>query len=166
MRAELTWADRIISLHRDREGRPTSIGAASSPAARREVSNGPSRCLEARQLRGSHSRRRRECCRTPRGPVLSIPLQLSIRHPNPKSTTVFRNPMLYAMELRDRMLAEGINRAELARRLGVSRARITQWLELLELPEQVLRDAEALGDNWSRQVMTEREIRGRRRKMP
>ena len=43
------------------------------------------------------------------------------------------------MELRDRMAAEGINRAELARRLGVSRARVTQWLDLLELPEEVLR---------------------------
>jgi ParB-like chromosome segregation protein Spo0J len=74
--------------------------------------------------------------------------------------------MVYARELRDRMLAEGINRAELARRLGVSRARITQWLDLLELPEKVLRDAEVMGDNWDRQMMTEREIRGRRRKRP
>jgi len=57
------------------------------------------------------------------------------------------------------MLAEGISRAELARRLGVSRARVTQWLDLLELPEKVLREAEALGDNWNRQVVTERELR-------
>jgi ParB-like chromosome segregation protein Spo0J len=64
------------------------------------------------------------------------------------------------------MQAEGINRAELARKLGMSRARVTQWLDLLELPEKALRDAEALGDNWNRQVLTEREIRGRRRKMP
>ena len=77
-----------------------------------------------------------------------------------KRIKVFRNPLLYARELRDRMLAEGINRAELARRLGMSRARVTQWLDLLELPEQVLREAEALGDNWNRRVMTERELRG------
>jgi ParB-like chromosome segregation protein Spo0J len=76
---------------------------------------------------------------------------------------VFRNPLLYARELRDRMLAEGINRAELARRVGVSRARVTQWLELLELPEKALRDAEALGDNWNRQLVTEREMRRSRR---
>jgi ParB-like chromosome segregation protein Spo0J len=81
----------------------------------------------------------------------------------PKHAKTFRNPLLYARELRDRMLAEGINRAELARRLGVSRARVTQWLELLELPEKVLRDAEAQGDNWDGQVMTERELRERRR---
>ena len=82
-----------------------------------------------------------------------------MRHPNPKPGKIFRNPLLYARELRDRMLAEGINRAELARRLGMSRARVTQWLDLLELPERVLHEAEALGDNWSRQVMTEREMR-------
>jgi ParB-like chromosome segregation protein Spo0J len=89
-----------------------------------------------------------------------------VRHPNTKPAKTFRNPLLYARELQDRMQAEGINRAELARKLGMSRARVTQWLDLLELPEKALRDAEALGDNWNRQVLTEREIRGRRRKMP
>jgi ParB-like chromosome segregation protein Spo0J len=58
------------------------------------------------------------------------------------------------------MAAEGINRAELAKRLGVSRARVTQWLDLLDLPERVLHEAEALGDNWGRQVVTERKMRG------
>ena len=114
----------------------------------------------ARHLRGSHSRRRRECWRTPRGPVLTIPLRLSVRDIKPKSTKTFRNPILYARELRDRMAAEGINRAELAKRLGVSRARVTQWLDLLDLPERVLHEAEALGDNWGRQVVTERKMRG------
>jgi ParB-like chromosome segregation protein Spo0J len=80
-----------------------------------------------------------------------------------KPIKVFRNPLLYARELRDRMARERINRAELARRLGMSRARITQWLDLLELPERVLREAEALGDNWDRQVVTERELRSSRR---
>lgn len=52
-----------------------------------------------------------------------------------------------------------VNRAELARRLGVSRARVTQWLDLLELPERVLREVEERGDNWDRQAVTEREQR-------
>jgi hypothetical protein len=60
------------------------------------------------------------------------------------------------------MLAEGINRAELARRLGVSRARVTQWLELLELPEEVSREVVKMGDNWKHRHVTEREMRGRR----
>jgi hypothetical protein len=81
-----------------------------------------------------------------------------------KPTKTFRNPLLYARELRDRMTVEGISRAELPRRLGISRARVTQWLSLLELPERVIREAEALGDSWDRQVMTEREMRGLGRK--
>jgi len=80
-----------------------------------------------------------------------------------KPTKTFRNPLLYARELRDRMAREGINRAELARRLGVSRARVTQWLDLLELPEEVIRKAEEQGDNWDRRVMTESEMRRSRR---
>src|SRR5512137_2323156 len=101
--------------------------------------------------------------RTPRGPVLTIPIQLTVRHRMSKPTKTFRNPLLYARELRDRMLAEGINRAELARRLGVSRARVTQWLDLLELPGEIQLRAEALGDNWSHHVVTERKMRGMER---
>jgi len=67
--------------------------------------------------------------------------------------------VIYARELQDRMLAEGISRSELARRLGVSRARVTQWLELLELPAGKLEEIAALGDSWNRQVMTERALR-------
>ncbi len=70
--------------------------------------------------------------------------------------------MIYATELRDRMLAEGINRAELARRLGVSRARVTQWMDLLELPEAVIRQARAKGDNWEHRLVTERMFRPNR----
>jgi ParB-like chromosome segregation protein Spo0J len=93
-----------------------------------------------------------------------MPIRLSVRQPKPKPKRTYLNPVIYAMELRDRMEAEGINRAELARRLGVSRSRVTQWLDLLELPEEVLREAEALRDNWSRQVVTERVLREMRRK--
>ncbi len=98
--------------------------------------------------------------RTFRDPVLTIPISLAMRHPEPRTRKTYRNPVIYAMELRDRMAAEGISRAELARRLGVSRARVTQWLDLLELPEQVIMDALAKGDSWSRQVITERKLRG------
>jgi ParB-like chromosome segregation protein Spo0J len=66
------------------------------------------------------------------------------------------------MELRDRMATESNSRAEIARRMGVSRALVTQWLDLLGLPEKLIQEAEALGDNWDRQVVTERELRGSR----
>jgi len=36
---------------------------------------------------------------------------------------------------------------------------ITQWLCLLKLPEDKLREIETLGDYWDRQVVTERELR-------
>jgi ParB-like chromosome segregation protein Spo0J len=77
----------------------------------------------------------------------------------PKLTMTFRNPLLYARELQDRMWAENINHNGLARRLGVSRARVTQWLDLLDLPEEVLHRAEAMGDNWEHRLVTERILR-------
>jgi hypothetical protein len=51
------------------------------------------------------------------------------------------------------------SRAELARRLGVSRARVTQVLGLLRLPPKVLRKIEALGDPLESPVVTERQLR-------
>lgn len=77
----------------------------------------------------------------------------------PKPSKTYRKPVIYAMELRDRMEAEGINRAELARRLGVSRVRVTQWLDLLELPQTEIKHACAKGDNWEHRLLTERGLR-------
>jgi len=52
-----------------------------------------------------------------------------------------------------------LNRREMGKRLGVSSDRITQWLCLLKLPEEKLREIEELGDYWERQTVTERELR-------
>ncbi|MGM0626686.1 MAG: hypothetical protein ACQETZ_00820 [Candidatus Fermentibacterota bacterium] len=57
----------------------------------------------------------------------------------------------------------GLSRREIGKRLGVSADRITQWLCLLKLPEEKLREIEGLGDYWERQVITERECRRLRR---
>ncbi len=59
------------------------------------------------------------------------------------------------------MLDEGqcVSRAELARRLGVSRARVTQVLGLLDLAPQVLEAVVGLGDSSSNPVVTERSLR-------
>ena len=84
-------------------------------------------------------------------------LQTHIRKPKPEK--VFRNPVIYAKELARRMAEEDISQAELARRLGVSRARVCQWLGLLRLPSEVLESAEALGDYWSVRLITERGLR-------
>jgi len=57
------------------------------------------------------------------------------------------------------MVRDQLTRKHLAQRHGVSSERITQWLCLLMLPEDMLREIEALGDNWDRQVVTERDLR-------
>ena len=80
----------------------------------------------------------------------------------PKSRK-YRNPIIYAQELRDEMVRDSLTRKQLAERHGVSSDRITQWLCLLKLPEERLKDIEALGDCWDKQVFAERCLRSLRR---
>jgi hypothetical protein len=51
------------------------------------------------------------------------------------------------------------SRAELARRLGVSRARVTQMLQLLTLSASVIDAIVHLGDPLPEPIMTERQLR-------
>ena len=75
----------------------------------------------------------------------------------------FRNPIIYAKELHDEMLRDGLSRKQLAKRHWVSSDRITQWLCLLKLPEEKKRKIQTLGDYWDKQVVTERSLRFLRR---
>ena len=75
----------------------------------------------------------------------------------PKKT--FRNPIILAREMSLMMEMEELSRADLARKLGLSRARVTQMLNLLGLPEELISEIEEMGDNWSRQIVTERQLR-------
>jgi AraC-like DNA-binding protein len=68
----------------------------------------------------------------------------------------FRNPVIQAREIALAMELEGLSRADLARRFGCSRARVTQKLNLLNLPRDLLMEIEALGD---RRLVTERGLR-------
>jgi hypothetical protein len=77
--------------------------------------------------------------------------------------SVYRNPVIYAKELHREMVQDGLSRRQLAERHGVSSDRITQWLCLLKLPVEKLREIGALGDNWNRQIITERKMRRTRR---
>ncbi len=54
---------------------------------------------------------------------------------------------------------EELSQAELARKLDYSRARITQMLNLLKLPDELIVEVEEMGDYWSRQLLTERQLR-------
>ena len=76
---------------------------------------------------------------------------------------MYRNPVIYARELHDEMVRGNLTRKQLAERHGVSSDRVTQWLCLLKLPEDKLREIESLRDYWEKQVVTERELRDLRR---
>jgi len=71
----------------------------------------------------------------------------------------FRNPVIQAREMALAMELEGLSRADLARRFGCSRARVTQKLNLLNLPRDLLLEIEAMGDYWERRLVTERGLR-------
>jgi hypothetical protein len=72
----------------------------------------------------------------------------------------YRNPIYLAQQWQ-KDLAEGkyISRADLSRKLGVSRARVTQILNLLKLPEEIIRKIRAAGDPLSKPIVTERGLR-------
>ncbi len=77
-----------------------------------------------------------------------------------KPSRHYRNPIYLAQEYQ-KALGNGdcLSPAELARRLGVSRARVTQVLRLLRLDPDVLKALTALGDPLPLPVMTERRLR-------
>ncbi len=87
--------------------------------------------------------------------IRSLPTTLHEMKP-PKT---FRNPMVLALELAEELKRDGISRAELARRHGMSRARVTQWLSLLDLPRLEIERVLAMGDYWERRLVTERGLR-------
>ncbi len=58
------------------------------------------------------------------------------------------NPVIYAKELHDEMVCDELTRKQLAERHNVSSDRITQWLCLLKLPEEMKRAIIAFGDYW------------------
>jgi len=78
-----------------------------------------------------------------------------------KPLKTYRNPIIYAQELADEMSRDGLSQATLARKHGISRARVHQWLSLLRLPEKEKMRLLAMGDDWDRQLITERQLRKR-----
>jgi len=84
-----------------------------------------------------------------------------VNYPNRRKTSrkMYRNPVIYAQELQDELVNNNLTRKELAERHGVSSARIAQWLSLLKMSGEKKLEIEALGDQWSRQLVTERQLR-------
>jgi len=89
--------------------------------------------------------------------ILSIP-RPDIRIAQRK-TRRYRNPVIFALELQAEMRTDHLTRQQLADRHGISLDRVIQWLALLKLPLNQLEEISALGDNWERRVVSEREIR-------
>ena len=56
-------------------------------------------------------------------------------------------------------LGEARNQAELARIKSISRARVTQILNLLKLDRSIIDHLEQLGDPMDRKVISERQLR-------
>jgi len=54
---------------------------------------------------------------------------------------------------------EAKNQVELARVKGISRARVTQILNLLKLDKNIIDNLEKIGDPMDRKIISERELR-------
>lgn len=72
----------------------------------------------------------------------------------------YRNPIFVAKEWAEAMKAGGFaTRRAFAKAIGVSHARVSQMLGLLELGPEALRRLEALGDPLHSRAVTERKLR-------
>jgi hypothetical protein len=67
------------------------------------------------------------------------------------------------MELNDELVRDTLTRKQLAERHGITSDRVIQWLCLLKIPDEEKVRVLALGDNWEKRLLTERELRKLRR---
>ena len=77
-----------------------------------------------------------------------------------KIARIYRNPIYLAREYKE-IIDNGQvkNQAELAKLNGVSRARVTQILNLLKLNSLIVQELEKLGDPLESKIITERMLR-------
>ena len=77
-----------------------------------------------------------------------------------KPARTYRNPIILARELRKALESgEYASQTALGRKLGVSRVRVTQVLNLLRLAPEVLEKIADLGDPLTSPIVTERKLR-------
>jgi len=73
---------------------------------------------------------------------------------------LYRNPIYLAKEFKEMIDSGKVkNQSDLARKLGISRARVTQILNLLKLEKNITDNLERIGDPMERKVISERELR-------
>jgi len=85
-------------------------------------------------------------CNIDRTFIYQFYFQTSVKKsPTPKKT--YRNPIYLAREYKEMIdTGEVKNQAELAKIKGVSRARVTQILNLLKLDKSIINNLELIGD--------------------
>jgi hypothetical protein len=98
-------------------------------------------------------------CSIDRTFIYQFYLQTAIKKPSiPRKT--YRNPIHLAKEYKEMIdSGEVRNQAELARIKGISRARVTQILNLLKLDKSIIDNLEQIGDPMNKKVISERELR-------
>jgi len=73
---------------------------------------------------------------------------------------IYRNPIYIAREYKEMIdSGEVKNQVELARKFGISRARVTQILSILKLDSLIIQELEKLGDPINSRIIKERMLR-------
>jgi len=98
-------------------------------------------------------------CNIDRTFVFKFYFQIAVEKPSSTKKT-YRNPIYLAKEYKEIIdSGEAKNKAELARIKDISRARVTQILNLLKLEKSIIDSLEQIGDPMDRKVISERELR-------
>ena len=98
-------------------------------------------------------------CSIDRTFICQFYFQATVKKPStPKKT--YRNPIYLAREYK-KMIDSGKvkNQAKLARIKGISRARVTQILNLLKLGKNIIDNLKQIGDSMDKKVISERGLR-------
>ena len=73
---------------------------------------------------------------------------------------LYQNPICLAREYKKMIDDNKVkNQAALARKLGISRARVTQIMNLLKLDKSIIDHLEQIGDSMDKKIISERELR-------
>ena len=98
-------------------------------------------------------------CNIDRTFVSKFYFQTAVKKPSTTKKT-YRNPIYLAKKYR-KMIDSGEvkNQAELARIKGISRARVTQILNLLKLNKNIIDNLNKIGDLMDKKFTSERELR-------
>jgi predicted XRE-type DNA-binding protein len=76
----------------------------------------------------------------------------------PRKPKIYVNPITQAMDYKHMMKQENLSQIELARKLGISRVRVTQYIKLLRLSKAQL---DYIMQNGKEEKITERKLRNK-----